>query len=127
MLIRYPEAATVRVLSSVSLLLLFLLGGCSDPKWTEQKLAESKQRGDAIVDALFAYKEKHGQFPTQLTPLVPEFLPKVEPPTAGTGSWEYYSGGSNFTLYFAKSKKASDAEWTYSSETRRWERVDKNF
>jgi hypothetical protein len=125
--VSYSRELPVRVLLSLLLLVLFLVGGCSDPKWTEQKIVETKQRGDTIATALFAYKEKHGQFPTDLAPLVPDFLPKVEPPTAGTGSWDYGSGGKNFELFFARSNDPADAEWCYFSKTRKWELLDKNF
>ena len=62
--------------------------GCGDPKWTTAKVTETKERGNAVATALFAYKDKYGAFPADLSAIAPEFMPVVPAPTAGKGKWQ---------------------------------------
>lgn len=55
----------------------------------EGALAESKERGAALVAALQAYEREHGTYPRQLEDLVPEYVAAVEPPTWGLERWRY--------------------------------------
>lgn len=55
----------------------------------EGALAESKERGAALVAALQAYESEHGSYPAQLDALVPEYVAVVEPPTWGLQRWRY--------------------------------------
>lgn len=68
----------------------------------EAQTTESERRGEAIIEALQAYHEANGRYPDSLDALVPEHLAEVQPPTAGTGAWEYAAGedGQRFFLQF---------------------------
>jgi hypothetical protein len=50
---------------------------------------ESRQRGDRIVTALLAFKDKNDHFPGDLTQLVPDYLAVIEQPVVGECRWQY--------------------------------------
>lgn len=61
---------------------------CEAP-WTADRINKSKSRGDQIVAALKAFKQKHGAYPDTLGELVPGFMLEIPNPTAGTREWKY--------------------------------------
>jgi hypothetical protein len=75
--------------------------------------AESERRGDAIVVALEAHLKAKGSYPLQLADLVPEYLPALLPPVAGTRSWRYVVNGQRdqYQLSFG------DGEFHYPSHS----------
>jgi hypothetical protein len=74
--------------------------GCHNMQPTS--VAESKEKGHAIIDALNDYKSQHGSYPEELSTLVPEFVESIEGPTAGTKKWIYhlFNNGDVFQLSF---------------------------
>ena len=93
--------------------------GCAD--WSADAVAESQRRGNAIVAAIDAYKKDHGAYPTDLGELVPEYLSKIDPPTAGSQVWGYgvYKNGAVFCLWFEGPTKYHPFSG-YSSSSRNW-------
>ena len=61
---------------------------CEAP-WSGDRINESIRRGDTIVAAIKAFKQKRGVYPDSLKELVPEFIAKIPSPTAGTCEWKY--------------------------------------
>lgn len=55
----------------------------------EGPLEESKARGAAIVQALEAFHADAGVYPEGLDRLVPDYLPRIEPPAWGLERWRY--------------------------------------
>ena len=58
----------------VGVLLGLSATGCGDRGWSDQTIADSKNRGDQIVAALEAYRAEAGKYPTNLEVLVPRTL-----------------------------------------------------
>ena len=73
---------------------------------------ESEKRGDAIIAALNAYKEKEGKFPEKLTSLVPEYLKEIPSPAIGIFT------SSNFR--FRKFPKGPGSGSTIPSQRGSW-------
>jgi hypothetical protein len=69
--------------------------------WTSARKKESIQIGDAIVSALKAYYADHHRYPDALDNLAPQYMSSVPQPTAGDGTWRYFSRGTEFYLQFA--------------------------
>jgi hypothetical protein len=94
--------------------------GCAD--WSKEAVAQSQRRGDKIIAALEAYKADHTTYPKALDELVPQYLSKIEPPTAGSEVWFYetYEGGSVFKLLFKGPTKYHPSCWYLSSSPDWW-------
>jgi hypothetical protein len=88
--------------------------------WSDARILESQRRGDELVDALVRYRKTNGGYPTTLDILVPQYLPKIRPPTAGKGRWEYSGGEGTFDLSFATARQGGvrcyymGAKWNMS-------------
>lgn len=78
--------ACTRFVFLISVPSWIFLSGCSESTWTKQKIAESQQRGDAIVSAIEVFKENNSRLPTDIADL-PDGT--VQSPVAGTGKWTY--------------------------------------
>src|SRR5262245_51261638 len=87
--------------------------GCSDPSWSIKKTNESKARGARIVAALNNYYSDHGKFPQNLQELVPKYLARLEPPTAGNCQWVYITPPdlSVFSLCFEDNSASKPTYW----------------
>jgi hypothetical protein len=46
--------------------------------------------GTTVISGLEQYRRDHGAPPEKLDDLVPNYLSKIQPPTAGTMQWKYY-------------------------------------
>ena len=100
-------------------LLLVATVGCN--KWSENRIRETKRRGEIIAPAIEAYHTKYGRFPAHLEDLKPEFLRDIPQPTAGYGEWDYLvvSDGREWALDVAGSEwgpqlsRISDGEWLF--------------
>jgi type II secretory pathway pseudopilin PulG len=55
----------------------------------EDLIAESKERGAAIVSALEQYRASAGEYPNALADLVPEHRDDIAAPTWGLRRWHY--------------------------------------
>jgi hypothetical protein len=78
--------------------------------WAPRKIAESQRRGDVIVAAIQAYRQRDGRYPHSLEAMVPHFLERVEPPTAGKRMWIYEQDGRGYSLSF-ESESGGSASW----------------
>lgn len=107
-------------------LLVAGLDGTLSSKWYPWKVRESKIRGNTLIGAIDAYKGDHGRYPDTLDDLVPQYISKIEEPTAGSKKWDYYSeyAGSTFTLAF-EDDNANVPRWYYRRDLHRW--VFKSF
>ena len=70
---------------ALSCVMTALISGCTD--WSTEKIKESHRRGDAIVVALEAYKQKSRVYPSHLEELTPNYIERLKPPVAGNGRW----------------------------------------
>ena len=95
------------------------LGGCS--KWSDEKVDESKKRGDRIIAALENYRNEHSAYPNSLNDLMPKYLKSIEPPVAGNCKWRYdtYEDGKAFRLIFEDETPDEPTGW-YDSKKERW-------
>ena len=74
---------------AVACFLLALTSACN--KWSDDRIRETKRRGEIIAPAIEAYHAKYAKYPTQLKDLQPEFLREIPRPTAGDGEWDYHT------------------------------------
>lgn len=105
------------------LITFFLLAvgvGCSG-QWSNSKVEETYRRAGLVIDAIEAFREKHGNLPAQLSDLVPEFLAYVPLPQAGERLWrfELESDGAQFSLGFG-GPSPEDSEHYYVSSLDDW-------
>lgn len=98
------------------------------------QVEESKEIGAELVAALYRYQSETGAYPDALERLVPEYLPRVRPPTWGLQRWRYRrytaaevaTGGApadSARVYFQLSVAASESGYPvlyYDLEARRW-------
>jgi hypothetical protein len=56
---------------------------------TRENAAQSRERGQVIVDAIHRYHKDRGEYPASLDDLVPSQLQVVEQPTVGDRRWTY--------------------------------------
>ena len=84
--------------------------------------AETKRRGEDIARALETYRAKHGAYPKVLRELVPEFLPRINPPVAGRTEWSYGvdAAGTRFQIGFAVGDHQYPATWYTSDKPGEW-------
>lgn len=78
--------------TEIVVVLLALLAGAGVYWWAHRdqgSLEQSKEVGAAIVEGLEMYRARHGTYPATLEELVPEYIPRVEPPTWGLERWRY--------------------------------------
>ena len=73
----------------VGIAIVFALAVIGCDRWSENRVAETKRRGDIICQALEAYRAKTGNYPFELADLQPNFLRQIPQPTAGAKEWEY--------------------------------------
>jgi hypothetical protein len=120
--------------AEIVVVLLALVAGAGVYWWAhrdEGRLEESKERGAVIVDGLERYRERHGTYPAELTVLVPEYAPRVEPPTWGLERWRYRrftpaelaEGAGDDEVYFQLSVAANESGYPvlfYDYVARRW-------
>jgi len=93
--------------------------GCE--RWSEKRVAETKQHGDIVCQAVEAYRVKTGKYPFQLADLQPEFLREIPLPTAGAKQWGYevIDQGTNYWLYVVGSERgpildrSADGTWQF--------------
>jgi hypothetical protein len=97
----------------------------------EGRLEESKERGAVIVEGLQRYRAAHGTYPPELEELVPDYAPRVEPPTWGLERWRYRrftpeelaQGAGDDAIYFQLSVAANASGYPvlfYDYVGRRW-------
>lgn len=115
------------------LILLLSLVGCSDiPTPTKSssqqnaaagksKVDESKQIGNRITSALATYRADHLEFPENLNLLVPKYIPKIDPPTAGNRVWNYKTeeDSQRYKLSF-KTSLSGSSECCFDSKDNHW-------
>lgn len=57
--------------------------------WNNHGIGESKVTGNAIIVILYRYQKQHGEFPSSLDDLIPEYYHSIPQPIAGEGRWIY--------------------------------------
>jgi hypothetical protein len=100
-------------------LLLFIAGcenipGQGGGSQNGSSVDDSKKRGDRITSALAAYRADKLAFPENLGLLVPDYIPKIEPPLTG-GKWTYqtFEKGQRYNLSFG--------QCLFDSEVNHWD------
>jgi hypothetical protein len=62
---------------------------------------QTMREGDRIIRAIESYRADKGHPPSSLLALVPDYLPSIDPPAAGSPAWQYESRGiEDWTLAF---------------------------
>ena len=97
-----------------------ILTGCGE-RWSRERIAETKRRGDIIGKAIEAYHMKFGKYPFQLSELQPDFLREIPQPTAGAKLWDYIviDDGTNYWLHVVGSEwgpilsRTASGAWEY--------------
>jgi len=90
-------------------------------------VADCQKLGDTIVVALNQYKNDHGEYPDELSSLIPHYLPEIPDHFVGNKKWEYgrsYEAGEYddvFTLTFHPSRSRCMPCCTYFSMEEKWE------
>jgi hypothetical protein len=86
--------------------------------------AESEARGNAIVLALAAHFRAKGSYPLQLADLVPDYIPALLPPVAGTRTWRYVVNGQRdqYQLSFGDGEFHYPAHFIRSNSSDGWYR-----
>ena len=105
----------------VAAAILLAIGVSACERWSDARVAESKQRGDIVCEAVKAYRAKIGKYPFQLSDLQPDFLQEIPQPTAGAKQWGYtvVDDGADYWLYVVGSEwgpildRKSDGKWGY--------------
>ena len=102
--------------------ILFSLAGCL---WPQERVAETKRRGETICAALRNYLERTGAYPAELRQLVPRDLPAIPLPTVGKKRWEYRTwadGGIRqfYRLQVSTSWLRGDADLWRDSKHEEW-------
>ena len=91
-------------------------------RWSQDNIAETKARGEVIIRAVEAYRNKHGKYPIYLTELEPGFLrdipqPAVHPHRSGytviNNKWSLAVGDPDVGPYLMR---VSGTDWMYSSD-----------
>jgi len=116
-----------------TLIMFVFLAGCSDiptpgksssrdkaiPK--KSNIDESKQIGNRITSALATYRADHLEFPANLNLLVPKYIPKIDPPTAGNRIWNYKTeeDSQRYKLSF-KTSISGSSECCFDSKDNHW-------
>jgi hypothetical protein len=109
-------------------LLLFIAGcenipgqGGSSSSQSGSNVEDSKKQGDRITSALAAYRADKLAFPANLELLVPNYIPKIEPPLSGNGRWLYKTleKGQRYILSF-KGFGSESSEWSFDSQDNYW-------
>ena len=126
-------------MSAFALLTLFFLFTCFfspdirhiiQDTWREltwqPDIADCQEIGNTIVIALEQYKNDHGQYPDQLSLLVPHYLSNIPDHLVGDKKWEYElsSNKDAFTLTFCPCLYRSMPNYTYYSLPKKWVIVD---
>jgi hypothetical protein len=110
--------------------MLVFITGCSDiptPKKgansdnsspAKSNVDESKITGNRITSALATYRADHLEFPARLDLLVPKYIPKIDPPVAGSRTWIYNTeeDAQRYKLSF----KTSSSECCFDSKDNHW-------
>jgi hypothetical protein len=68
--------------------------------YTQARYEATRERARALVAAVEQYKLVHGDYPQTLEGLVPEVLPRIDPPLVGDGVWQYTRREGGFRLTF---------------------------
>ena len=70
--------------------------------WSRKGISESKEKGEHLRRAIEKYHADKTKLPETLTDLIPEYLPVIQPPTAGSQVWRYHKNadGVHFELMF---------------------------
>jgi hypothetical protein len=107
-----------KLLVAAMLLALIAVAGCtiylcSDSifwGWTPGNIAKSKSIGDSLIAKIELFADENKRLPKQLSDLVPKYLKRIPPPTAGEGRWDYrtWEDGRTFSLKFSMPK---DKTW----------------
>jgi hypothetical protein len=87
------------------------------------QLQVTKQNGDAIIDALYAYKAKMGFFPRSRSDVVPAFVPEIREPLFGKWAYSPTESGSHFVLSFggdAAPDSGCPEHWSSSRHPKEW-------
>lgn len=109
-----------------SLFLLLLpvalcIAGCSSG---QERIDETKQKGNQIIRALEQFRTDRGQYPKSLADLSPKYIQELPLPTWGLKAWQYESDGSEFTLTVNESVHTGngDSRWLrYQGEKWGWQ------
>lgn len=109
-------------MSRYVLLLAIGLAGCDHPG-EGPKAQRGYARSQPVIQALERYREEHRMYPTELTTLVPRYLPPtaLQPPNdpAQNHPFEYRVERDSYELTFTYAGPGFN-RCTYASATRRW-------
>lgn len=96
---------------------------------TPSAVADSKRSGSQIARALKSYYDDHGNYPKQLSDLVPKHIASIQPPAAGVPRWFYETSedGKEFLLQFGSLAHTYDRpypSWGITSREFKWINID---
>ena len=93
--------------------------------WSPHRIATSKAIGEEICVALDTYHGQFHRYPADLNDLVPQFLPVLRNPTAGSKKWKYHVSleHDTYILQFRDAKGSA----TYYKERIGWSYDDGSF
>ncbi|MDH5719006.1 MAG: hypothetical protein OEZ13_00140 [Spirochaetia bacterium] len=94
-------------------------------RWSDKKIKNSILSGYNIVKALNKYYIKEKRYPENLEFLIPEYLSKIEKPSAGEGKWRYSREGEKYKLSFQKETNKSFPYFYYDIIYEEWIEVKK--
>jgi len=110
-----------------------------EERWDAQAQTETAEIATAVLVALDSYKEEHGEFPTQLGDLVPDYIDGLPDPVIGSGEWSYQITKLGYSLTVASANNEppslvwmflfgtggyDDRVFTYYPSLGRWEIAD---
>ena len=111
-----------------ALFLLLLITGwiCCDfilAKTGARQIAETKQRGNQILEALAQYKTEKGCYPEILNELIPRYLSEIKQPVWGNKKWDYkiFENSESYELSVGKDENNypvlfnSGQDWYFDS------------
>ncbi len=73
-------------------------GGFVGLRWDGRQVEASQERGNAVVDALEAYRARFGEYPGSLAELATIQSTPILPPTTGDRKWHYVAGADRRTF-----------------------------
>jgi hypothetical protein len=87
---------------------------------------EDLRIGNDIIAALEKYNAERGQYPEELSDLVPGYLSAITPPNFGEKKWTYSPRQHSFALFLWGNKQDSDG-YCYGAPEKKWKVVHNSF
>jgi len=96
-----------------------LLSAVLPTYWSSRTLETLESQGPVLLTAIERYKQETGDYPNQLTDLVPRYLPTLFEPCPLTTGWGYDNFGGRFGLS-CRSSETTGEVYLYDDDERRW-------